>query len=167
MCNDLLSLTKSFQFFLAKYIKFFTPDETEVPIQQYPDISISGKTSLLFEFRGKSGARVIMKNTAVKSQVPLTVYIGYDGNSRSTVVLKYQSVNGFPAPIDDNKYSKFWISWPEGKIQIGEGDAIGKDVFLTGSLPGFAGFDYISLSVTGNEEGYWKFPRGIAICSFA
>ena len=147
-------------FISAKYVKFFTPNSDELQIQDSKSRNVEDKSALWFEFKGKSGAKIVMKNTKVKSQIPLEINMGFDQNSVSKIVTRFQSVNGFPAPISDVKYSKFWISWLQGRIQVGEGDKIGDNVFLTGSLPGFAGFDYMSISVTGQDVGYWKFPRG-------
>ncbi len=64
-----------------------------------------------------------------------------------------------PNILNSTAFNKFWISWSNGMIQVGQGHEIGHDVFMGRSYPSSTEIKYLALFNRGSG-GHWKLYLG-------
>ncbi|CAC5387239.1 unnamed protein product [Mytilus coruscus] len=91
--------------------------------------------SFLFSVKGCRDARLKLLSHETEVRQHYEVLIGGWGNTKSTLHMKIKDVHTImdecnSSEMDCDVYKQFWISWDQGLIKVGRGNAIGDDVFL-------------------------------------
>ncbi len=59
-------------------------------------------------------------------------------------------------------FRPFWISWDQGKIQVGKSDRFGENTFMSWDGLKF-GVNFISVGVGYGSDAHWQFTSGMTM----
>ncbi|KAJ8298660.1 hypothetical protein KUTeg_022720, partial [Tegillarca granosa] len=93
------------------------------------------------------------------------VVIGGWGNKQSVIrnVLKGKPMAWCAGDfLDKDEYRDFWITWKGGKIRVGKGNILGKNIFMEWNDPNPRKINHVGVSMDAKNDGFWMFNRHLA-----
>ena len=131
-----------------------------ISIDNSLDTLTTDRTFIQFDFKGEMGAALRLTN----QNADFEIIIGANFNTKSVI-----QVPGESSPkharftsklLSKADFRQFYVSWLQGKITVGRGTEIGRNVFMTYSALSSTPVFSISVATSEGKEGEWKFKRG-------
>lgn len=105
---------------------------------------------VVFEVKGTSAARFQIDATNVSFKIQVGgLLVSRIINTANTVIAKRMLEN----LISANEFHTFWLSWHQGHIRIGRGEAVGANQFLSAEV---GSLDDVSLKLWTNQDIEWR-----------